>query len=423
MSLASGDKLGPYEILEPIGKGGMGEVWKARDTRLNRVVAIKRLESEHTERFKREARAIASLNHPHICQIYDVGPDYLVMEYVEGTTLARKLPAEEVVRLAIQIASALEAAHAKGIVHRDLKPANILVTPAGVKLLDFGLAKMESPSEDSTISVALTEPGLVVGTVAYMSPEQAQGLPVDLRSDVFSFGTVLYEALSGRRPFRGDTSFATLAAIVKDEPAALEAPPALGRIVKRCLAKQAANRYQNISQVLEALGHANLTSADQPPSIAVLPFANMTHGAEDEYFSDGLTEEIINALIRVSGLKVIARTSAFSFKGKNEDVRKIAEALSVTNILEGSVRRSGNRLRVTVQLIAAADGTPLWSERYDRQMEDIFEVQDEIAAAIAAAEPRVSGAGHVARPELRPASSWPGGPLRSVHRRWHNAGS
>jgi serine/threonine-protein kinase len=373
--------------MAPIGAGGMGEVWKARDTRVDRIVAIKRLKAERAEPFKREARAIAALNHPHICQLYDVGPDYLVMEYVDGTPLKGPVPVADALRLAAQIAEALAAAHRKGIVHRDLKPGNILVNERGAKLLDFGLATFGEPlaSGGLTSSVALSEPGAIVGTVAYMSPEQAQGLAVDARSDVFSFGAVLYEVLSGRRAFRGDTPFATITAVVNEEPPPLEAPASLERIVRRCLAKQPRERFQAMEDVTAALGHVAMKPLDQHPSIAVLPFADMSPGKDNEYFSDGLAEEIINALAHVPGLKVIARTSAFAFKGQNTDIRRIAEALDVTSILEGSVRKAGNRIRVTAQLITAADGSHLWSERYDRELEDVFAVQDEIAAAIAGA--------------------------------------
>src|SRR5690242_7843941 len=232
MSLREGDKFGPYEILAPLGAGGMGEVWKARDTRLNRIVAIKRLKDQHTARFEQEARAIAALNHQNICQIYDVGPDYLVMEYVEGKPVNGPLDVEEAVRLALQIAAALEEAHGGGILHRDLKPANILVTKKGaIKLLDFGLAKLTaSVGTDETQTVE----GTVMGTAAYMSPEQAQGKPLDARSDVFSFGAVLYEILSGVRAFGGDSMLDTLNAVVRNEPPALQSPVAapISTIVK-----------------------------------------------------------------------------------------------------------------------------------------------------------------------------------------------
>ncbi len=394
MPVSAGDRFGPYEILAPIGAGGMGEVWKARDTRLNRLVALKTLKAEHAGRFKSEARAVAALNHPHVCQLYDVGPDYLVLEYVDGNPLKGPLAIEETVRLAIQIASALEEAHHRGILHRDLKPENIMVTTAGsVKVLDFGLAKMDYPllsgNTLSTLSMVMTQPGAAVGTPAYMSPEQAQGQHVDARSDIFSFGLVLYTMVSGRKPFSGETPFATLSALVKEEPPPLQAPPEFQRIVARCLAKQPADRFQSMVEVRGALqqivSKPEAKPADEEPSIAVLPFANMSGEKEQEYFSDGLAEEIINSLAQLPGLKVTARTSAFAFRGKEQDITKIASELRVRTILEGSVRRAGNRIRVTAQLINAKDGYHLWSQRYDRDLQDVFAVQDEIATAIAGA--------------------------------------
>ncbi len=243
MPLFVGDKLGPYEILSPIGKGGMGEVWKARDSRLDRVVAIKFCEQEFSGRFLREARAIASLNHPNICTLHDIGPDYLVMEFIEGAPPGGPLAAPEAVRLAIGIAAALEAAHDKGITHRDLKPANILVTQSGIKLLDFGLALVnDNPDSNSNDDVTrapahATLAGTVLGTAGYMSPEQAQGIPADARSDIFSFGLVFYEMLSGCRAFTGNSAIQTMAAILRDDPPPLDAPPALSEIVARCLRK------------------------------------------------------------------------------------------------------------------------------------------------------------------------------------------
>jgi eukaryotic-like serine/threonine-protein kinase len=383
MTLPPGTRLGPYEIVSPLGAGGMGEVYKATDTRLGRTVAIKTITSGHGQRFQQEARAIAALNHPHICVLHDIGPDYLVMEYVDGAPLHGPLPLDEALRVASQVAEALEVAHAKGILHRDLKPANILMTSSGAKLLDFGLARIAADAQpDATCTAA----GTVLGTAAYMAPEQAQGKPVDVRSEVFSFGAVLYELLSGRRLFERDSLLETLNAVVTDHPPPLNS--AAADVVERCLAKDASRRFQTMADVKAALQHVRTRksgSAQASPSIAVLPFANMSRDADDEYFSDGLAEEIINALAQVSGLKVIARTSAFAFKGKNEDIRRIAETLGVSSILEGSVRRSGSRVRVTAQLIHAADGTHLWSQRYDRELSDIFAVQDEIAAAIAGA--------------------------------------
>ena len=382
MALSTGVRLGPYEIESAIGAGAMGEVYRARDTRLDRIVAIKQLTPEHRERFEREARAIAALNHPHICQVYDVGPDYLVLEYLEGEPVRGPLPADEAVRVATQIAGALQAAHERGVLHRDLKPANIMLTPGGTaKLLDFGVAKRLERVPDATETL----PGTLLGTPAYMSPEQIEGQPLDARSDVFSFGAVLYEILSGRRPFAGETTSQVIAAILRDEPPPLAAPPALDGVVRRCLAKPPAARYQSMAEVRAALEAASREAGTRPPSIAVLPFANLSGDKENEYFSDGLSEEIINALTHIPGLKVIARTSAFAFKDRNEDVRRIAQALGVTKVLEGSVRRSGDRIRVTAQLVSAADGTHLWSERYDRAMADVFAIQDDIAHAIATA--------------------------------------
>ena len=383
MALTAGTRLGPYEIVSPLGAGGMGEVYKAIDTRLGRTVAIKILTSSHAERFQQEARAIAALSHPHICVLLDVGPDYLVMEYLEGTPPRGPLPLDDALRVGSEVAGALDAAHRKGILHRDLKPANIMMTSTGTKLLDFGLAKFAvAPVDGATATVA----GTVLGTAAYMSPEQAQGAPADARSDVFSLGAVLYELVSGRRVFERASMLDTLNAVVQDEAPPLDSPAAA--IVHRCLAKQPAHRFQSMADVNAALQQLRTTKSGHvrsASSIAVLPFANMSRDADDEYFSDGLAEEIINALAQVPELKVIARTSAFAFKGKNEDIRRIAETLGVTHILEGSVRRAGSRIRVTAQLIQASDGTHLWSQRYDREMSDIFAVQDEMAAAIAAA--------------------------------------
>jgi len=366
--------LGPYVLLEPIGAGGMGEVWKARDTRLDRTVAIKRLKAEHRDRFEHEARAIAALNHPHICQIHDTGPDYLVLEFVDGVPTRGPLPAEDVLRLGLQIASALEDAHAAGIFHRDLKPDNILLTRKGsIKLLDFGIAKSTVNEGD-----AATMASGVIGTPLYMSPEQAEGAPVDASSDIFSLGAVLYELCAGRR------AFDSLAALLRDEPAPLEAPAPLRSVILRCLRKRSADRYRNAWELRVALEQLATPSTDSRPSVAVLPFVNMSADQEQEYFSDGLADEVINALSRVPGLKVTARTSAFAFKRKDAAIAEIARNLGVAHVLEGSVRKSGQRIRVTAQLINAADGCPTWSERWDRDLTDIFAVQDEISSAITA---------------------------------------
>jgi serine/threonine protein kinase/Flp pilus assembly protein TadD len=382
MSLEPGARLGPYEILEPLGAGGMGVVYKARDTRLDRTVAIKTLDEKHMQRFEREARAIAALNHPHICALYDIGPDYLVMEYVEGLPLKGPLPVAEAVRLALQIADALATAHAKGIVHRDLKPGNVLVTTAGIKLLDFGIAKFEQHPEAGDSTVTQTQAGTVLGTAAYMSPEQASGTPTNTRSDIFSFGAVLYEALSGRRAFHGETPVTTMAAVLHKEPETLEAPAELVRIVTRCLRKAPAERFESAAELRSALANVMIGAAAEQPSIAVLPFANLSADKDNEYFSDGLAEEILNGLTPLPGLRVIARTSAFAFRGREHAIAEIGEKLKVGSVLHGSVRRSGNRIRVNVQLINVGDESQLWSERYDRELRDVFDIQDEIAQAI-----------------------------------------
>jgi eukaryotic-like serine/threonine-protein kinase len=407
MALALGTRLGPYEITAQIGVGGMGEVYRARDTRLDRIVAIKVLpealaaDPQFRDRFEHEARAISSLNHPHICTLYDVGhqdgTNYLVMEYLEGETIAQRLekgalPLDQALRCAIEIADALDRAHRQGITHRDLKPSNIMLTKGGAKLLDFGLAKSRTPgmaganlSALPTTPPNLTAQGTILGTFQYMAPEQAEGGRLDARADVFSFGAVLYEMVSGRCAFRGTSVAQVLSAVLRDDPGLFEAPPAVTHIVTRCLAKQPGQRFQTMADVKAALEQAVQKSPSLEPSIAVLPFANLSADKENEYFSDGLAEEIINVLAHVPGLKVIARTSAFAFRGKEQDIRTIAHTLGVRSILEGSVRRSGSRIRVTAQLIDAEGGHHLWSERYDREMADVFAIQDDIAQAIASA--------------------------------------
>ena len=373
----------------------MGEVWRARDTRLERTVAIKFLKDGFSARFQREARAISALNHPHICTLYDVGENYLVLEYVEGRPARGPLPLEAALRHAIQIADALTAAHRRGIVHRDLKPANILLTSEGPKLLDFGLAKAHWVDSETgeTQTMYLTEQTVIAGTPQYMSPEQAEGGAFDARSDIFSFGAVLYQMLTGRGAFERESPVATLAAILRDDPPELHVAPEVDAVVARCLRKDPAERFQTIAEVRAALENAALkTKSQMQPSIAVLPFANLSADKENEYFSDGLAEEIINALTQVPGLKVTARTSAFAFRGKEQDIRGIAEVLNVRTVLEGSVRRAGTRIRVSVQLIDATDGYQLWAERYDREMTDVFALQDEIAQAIVAKlKPKLSG--------------------------------
>ena len=428
-----GTTISHYEVLEKLGEGGMGMVYKARDSQLGRFVAIKVLiqaAGENTDRrarFLQEARAASSLNHPNIITIHDIVAvetgDFIVMEFVRGQTLgdileASKIPEVDALKYAIQIADALAAAHGIGIVHRDLKPANVMVTPEGLaKVLDFGLAKLAGTpgglalgESDATVSISATAmrgtpktmEGAIIGTLSYMSPEQAQGGKVDARSDIFSFGSVFYEMLTRQKAFHGKSGLETLTAILRDEPRpfpeGLDVPEDIRDVVARCLRKDSDQRFQSMTDVKAALEQLYFASRSgilqaqsgmwkRPvmkalPSIAVLPFLNLSSDKENEYFSDGLAEEIINALTRIANLRVTARTSAFVFRGAQEDVRKIGETLNVASVLEGSVRKSGNRVRISVQLIGVSDGSNLWSERYDREMTDVFEIQDEISHAI-----------------------------------------
>jgi TolB-like protein/Tfp pilus assembly protein PilF len=400
--LVPGDRLGPYRLLASIGKGGMGEVYRATDTRMGRDVAIKVVAEQFLERFNREVRAIAALNHPNICTIHDVGPNYLVMEYLDGVPLKGPLPEAKAMKFAVQIAAALDAAHSRGIIHCDLKPANMLVTDDRLKLLDFGVARLasapprdradtspgshhpsngiDSANEVETVQFTISN---MSGTPAYMSPEQAAGQVVDPRSDIFSFGVVLYDLLSGRRPFAGKTMHTVLAQIRESEPPPLEASPAVTSLVARCLRKSPQERFQSMTELRPVLEKAAASLTRKEPSVAVLPFVMTGAGEESEYFGEGLAEDIINALSAVPALKVIARTSSFAFKNKAQDIRAIANALGADHVLEGSVRTAGNRIRVNARLITAQDGAQLWAQRYDRDLIDVFIIQDEISNAIA----------------------------------------
>ena len=427
-----GRTVSHYEILEKLGEGGMGAVYKARDAVLGRNVAVKVLlgATTHTHdqrvRFLQEARSASALNHPNIITIHEIAShddaDFIIMELVRGETIQKliengRLSQIDSLKHSIQITDALAAAHAAGIVHRDLKPANIMVTPEGlVKILDFGLAKLaeeerEAALEEMEKTQSLefsigqkTQEGSIVGTVSYMAPEQAEGKKIDGRADIFAFGTVLYEMVSGQKAFEGTSGLSTLAAVLRDEPRNLhemvpDLLPEVASIVQKCLRKSADARYQSMGAVkadLEQIYFSIRSSGAalasgiwkrpvttrHAPSIAVLPFANMSSDKENEYFSDGLAEEIINALTNIPGLRVTGRTSAFAFRGKEQDVRTIGETLNVASVLEGSVRKAGNRVRVTVQLIGVADGYQMWSERFDRELTDVFAIQDEIAHAI-----------------------------------------
>jgi len=386
----------------------MGVVYKAEDTKLGRPVAIKVLpqnlsgDTEAKSRFVREAKAASSLDHINICTIYEIdemadGRIFMAMAFCDGRTVREYLaqgPLEtaRAVDIAIGAARGLERAHERGIIHRDIKPANIMVTrDSVVKIMDFGIAKLAGEA-------TMTRTASTIGTVAYMSPEQANGRAIDNRTDIWSLGVVLYEMLTGRRPFVGDYEQATIYSILNEEPKPPSAvrrdvPTELDRIVMKAMAKSPTERFQRAGEmrmVLEACartlaaGTASEGAAgeERSPSIAVLPFTNLSADKENEYFSDGLAEDIIDALTHVPGLRVMARTSAFAFRGKEADVREIGARLNVEHILEGSVRRAGSRLRVTAQLVKASDGYHLWSQRFDREMTDIFAIQDEISQAI-----------------------------------------
>ncbi len=422
MPLAPGATLGPYTILSPLGAGGMGEVFRARDPRLGRDVALKVLpdavarDPDRLARFEREARTVAGLNHPNIITLYsieeDAGTRFLTMELVEGQGLDRVLvpgglPVEKILDLAIPLSDALVAAHGKGVVHRDLKPANVMVSGDGrVKVLDFGLAKpaqsesRQDATQAMTLEAPLSSAGQLLGTVPYMAPEQVRGDAVDARTDVFAFGILVYELATGRRPFGGASLADVSSAVLRDTPRPLSSaradlPGELERIVGRCLEKSPRDRFQSASDLHSELrrlqrsleGSSSTTAApaaDARPSIAVLPFNNMSADPENEYFSDGLTEELLNVLARIPELKVTGRTSSFAFKGKHEDLREIGQKLGVGTLLEGSVRKAGNRVRITAQLIKVSDGFHLWSDTYDRVLEDIFAVQDDIARSVSA---------------------------------------
>ncbi len=394
-----------YRIIGEIGRGGMGVVLKAEDTKLKRLVALKFLPPEFMHspearvRFIREAQAAAALDHPNICTVYEVEEQecqvYIAMAFIDGKNLKERVAQEpfkieEAMDVAIQVAEGLEEAHRKGIIHRDIKPANIMLTDKGqVKIMDFGLAKLESSGD-------LTKTSTVMGTVAFMSPEQSLGKRVDFRTDIWSFGCLLFEMLAGQGPFQGGHEQAVFQAIVHGDPQPIAAlrqdiPAKLEKILWKCLQKDPRNRYSNAGSLIEELKTVDLqdivTSPSLPPqkqapSIAVLPFTDMSPQKDQEYFCDGIAEELINALSHLQDLRVVARTSAFAFKGEKKDIREIGEKLNVQTVLEGSIRKAGNRLRITAQLINVEDGFHLWSERFDRDAVDVFAIQDEISLAI-----------------------------------------
>ena len=402
-----------YEIIEKIAEGGMGIVYKARDVRLDRVVALKFLSpnlpasNDQVEQFFHEARAISKLNHPNIATIFEideVGEEpFLALEYLPGGTVREKIrdeyadgkrmPVRKIVSYALAVARALAHAHRHGIVHRDVKTDNALLSAEEtVKLTDFGVAQVDGRKSASNTD-------FTVGTAAYMAPEQAQGLAVDHRSDIFSFGAVLYELAAGRVPFSGAVQAIVFYEIVHSDPRPLsdfrgDLPDTLAQIVKRALEKDPDDRFATMDQAVAALEDVRReleledTKPLKPelpaPTVAVLPFVDMSPAHDQEYFCDGMTEEIINVLTAVKGLKVVSRTSSFQYKGEAYDIREIGEKLGVQTVVEGSVRTAGNKLRITAQLIKVADGYHIWSQRYDREMTDVFAIQDEISQAIVA---------------------------------------
>ena len=398
-----------YEILEELGKGGMGEVYRVKDIKLNEEMALKVINPEIAakkgtiERFKNELKLARKIAHRNVCKMYDMNEEketpYITMEYVDGEDLKSlikkkgKLSIDHAVEIAQQVCAGLAEAHELGIVHRDLKPQNIMIDKKSqVKIMDFGIAR-------STEAPGVTQTGMIIGTPDYMSPEQVEGKEADHRSDLYSVGVTLFEMTTGRLPFEGKTA---LSVVLKHKT---ESPPSpsdingnisenLNHLILRCLEKDPERRFQSAEELLSGLTKLDqeispverLTISPKPPgapsSIAVLPFKDMSPQRDQDYFCEGLAEELINALTQVKGLKVPARTSSFSFKGKEEDIRKIGKQLNVDSILEGSVQKAGNRLRVTAQLISVSDGYHIWAERFDRNIEDIFTVQDEISMAV-----------------------------------------
>ena len=461
----TGSTISHYRVLEKLGEGGMGVVFKAEDLKLKRTVALKFLpetvskDPHALERFQREAQSASALNHPNICTIYDIdeadGKPFIAMELLEGQTLRERiagkpLKLDEILNLGIQIADALDAAHSKNIVHRDIKPANIFVTgpasgrPGQAKIMDFGLAKLaaehravavEPEAGTVTMQDVVTSPGTAVGTIAYMSPEQARGEELDRRSDLYSLGVVLYEMATGTRPFRGTTSALVFEAILHKAPVSPvrlnpDLPEELGRIIDKALEKNREMRYQSAKDILVDLRRLGAPAVPAPPrkrrpafwaatalalvalalivviavlnpggfrdrllgtgsqpkpSIAILPLKNMSGDPAQEYFSDGITEEIISHLAKIPGLKIISRTSVEQYKKTTKNLREIARELDVTAVLEGSIRRDANRVRITAQLIDARTDEHLWAETYDRELSDIFAVQSDVAAQIASA--------------------------------------
>src|SRR5262245_38133605 len=427
MRLHTGLKLAHYEILAPLGAGGMGEVYRARDSRLDRDVAVKVLPErlantrEALARFEREAKTLAALSHPNLVAIFDAGADrgisFAVMEFLAGETLREcldrgALPLAKVADIGAAAAEGLAAAHAHGVIHRDLKPANIFLTSSGlVKILDFGLARLANPSPTAQTAVYVTEIGQIMGTPAYMSPEQACGENPDGRSDIFSLGCVLYEMATGRRAFPGENIGEVMAAILRDDPTETKSGPQLPRelkpVVARCLAKQPDQRFQSagdLAMALKRLGGGAIPSLPTPlppkgegraetaedtgfptrPCLAVLPLQNFSADkAETDYIVDGMTEVLIAELARNRALRVVSRTTVTQFKDSRSPLRQIARELGADAIVEGSLLLAGASARITAQLIRANTDEHLWAESYQREMRDVLGLQSEVARAIA----------------------------------------
>jgi serine/threonine protein kinase/Flp pilus assembly protein TadD len=398
-----GRTIAHYKIIEKLGEGGSGAVYRAEDTKLGRTVALKVLSTgrgltdSDRARFEREARSAGALRHPNICTVYEIGEFegvwYISMTYIPGKNLRQMvqdgpLEMERALNIAVQIADGLKAAHETGVVHRDIKSANIMVDEDDrVTILDFGLAKPKGGAR-------ITDHGTMMGTAAYMSPEQARGKTVDHRTDIWSLGVCLYEMITGRLPFPADETAAVVYQLTNEDPPAPSSirpklPAVFDRMIQKALEKDPADRYPSADELLADLeaARADIAAglsgpASALPSVAVLPFVNMSPEKEQDFLCDGIAEEIIHDLTRVQGIRVAARSSSFAFRGSAVDIRQIGRRLGVNNVLEGSIRKSGNKLRVTAQLISVSDGYHLWSERYDRDLKDVFAVQDEISANI-----------------------------------------
>jgi TolB-like protein/Tfp pilus assembly protein PilF len=412
MTLAVGQELGRYRLLEKLGEGGMGVVWSALDTTLGREVAVKLLpdavaqDPERLARLQSEARAIAALSHPGIVTLYSIEEAetrrFLTMELVAGQSLAETIPADgmpfrEALRLALAIADAVSAAHRRGIVHRDLKPRNVMVTAEGqVKVLDFGLAQSPPPLAEGDVSDRTTKTfagAKLTGTLAYMSPEQLQGLPADPRSDVFSLGVLFYEMATGRRPFEAKSAAEIVSAILRDVPIPPTRlrpglPGRVDRLVARCLEKEPRYRLQSAVDLLWELEQVKAEAgreAGEPRTLAVLPFADQSREKDQDYLCDGLAEDVLIALSKVQGLRVASRAASFRFRAPDADVKETGRRLGVEAIVHGSVRRTGSRLRLAVELVDVADGFEIWAEVYERGVEDVFAIQGDVTRAVARA--------------------------------------